>query len=297
MAEAFYGRFRRLRGGAGGGRCRVAAGAGAQPVRHRDAGEPAQLRRWPIMSARRRRRSTGRTRPRCWPATSRSARRRSVGQRRRSRPSEAAAHERRARILAARDAGADRDRTVSASEISATDGRARRAGPALRSGLARTGSTPSSNWCARANGLILLRADFEAAFEQTCTSRSIRSPACSPSGSRCSTARPRPRRPPPAWSATDVAFEPLVGDAIDIGEAVAQEFSLALPPFPRSPESGVESEPTAADGAPVRLPGCRGLSIATAARRETLRFRIASTTLPGFGRCTPSLLPQTAEFG
>lgn len=32
-----------------------------------------------------------------------------------------------------------------------------------------------------------------------------------------------------------VAFEPLEGDLIDIGEAVAQEFSLALPPFPRSP--------------------------------------------------------------
>jgi hypothetical protein len=37
------------------------------------------------------------------------------------------------------------------------------------------------------------------------------------------------------------AFEPLAGDAIDIGEAVAQEFSLALPPFPRSPGASVEA--------------------------------------------------------
>lgn len=39
--------------------------------------------------------------------------------------------------------------------------------------------------------------------------------------------------------ADDVAFEPLVGDAIDIGEAVAQEFALALPPFPRSAAADV----------------------------------------------------------
>jgi uncharacterized metal-binding protein YceD (DUF177 family) len=41
------------------------------------------------------------------------------------------------------------------------------------------------------------------------------------------------------------AFEPLEGDTIDIGEAVAQEFSLALPPFPHA--AGVEIEMGAAD--------------------------------------------------
>ena len=35
----------------------------------------------------------------------------------------------------------------------------------------------------------------------------------------------------------DCAFEPLSGNTIDIGEAVAQQFSLALPPFPRAPGS------------------------------------------------------------
>lgn len=39
----------------------------------------------------------------------------------------------------------------------------------------------------------------------------------------------------------DIAFEPLDGDAIDIGEAVAQELALALPPFPRSAGADVEA--------------------------------------------------------
>ena len=54
---------------------------------------------------------------------------------------------------------------------------------------------------------------------------------------------------PPACSATRLAFEPLAGDTIDIGEAVAQEFSLALPAFPRSPDATVEVEPPATDEA------------------------------------------------
>jgi uncharacterized metal-binding protein YceD (DUF177 family) len=38
----------------------------------------------------------------------------------------------------------------------------------------------------------------------------------------------------------DPAFEPVAGELIDIGEAVAQEFSLALPPFPRAPGAAIE---------------------------------------------------------
>ena len=41
----------------------------------------------------------------------------------------------------------------------------------------------------------------------------------------------------------DPAFEPLTGEAIDIGEAVAQEFSLALPLFPRAPDALVKADP------------------------------------------------------
>ena len=40
----------------------------------------------------------------------------------------------------------------------------------------------------------------------------------------------------------DIAFEPLDGDAVDLGEAVAQEFSLALPEFPRAPDADLEAE-------------------------------------------------------
>jgi len=40
----------------------------------------------------------------------------------------------------------------------------------------------------------------------------------------------------------DVAFEPLNGDAIDIGEAVAQELSLSLPVFPRHPDAKIDAE-------------------------------------------------------
>ena len=40
-------------------------------------------------------------------------------------------------------------------------------------------------------------------------------------------------------------FEPLTGGAIDIGEAVAQELSLALPEFPRQPDAVIEPVATA----------------------------------------------------
>jgi len=42
-----------------------------------------------------------------------------------------------------------------------------------------------------------------------------------------------------------VAFEPLNGDAIDIGEAVAQELSLSLPVFPRCPDAKIDVESSA----------------------------------------------------
>jgi len=47
----------------------------------------------------------------------------------------------------------------------------------------------------------------------------------------------------------EVAFEPMVGNAIDVGEAVAQQFSLALPPFPRSPGATLDAEPSPVDEA------------------------------------------------
>jgi uncharacterized metal-binding protein YceD (DUF177 family) len=50
----------------------------------------------------------------------------------------------------------------------------------------------------------------------------------------------------------EVAFEPMVGNAIDVGEAVAQQFSLALPPFPRGPGAILDAEtPPADDAGPI----------------------------------------------
>jgi uncharacterized metal-binding protein YceD (DUF177 family) len=40
----------------------------------------------------------------------------------------------------------------------------------------------------------------------------------------------------------EAAFEPLDGDVIDIGEAVAQELSLSLPVFPRHPDAKIDAE-------------------------------------------------------
>jgi uncharacterized metal-binding protein YceD (DUF177 family) len=45
----------------------------------------------------------------------------------------------------------------------------------------------------------------------------------------------------------NVAFEPIVGTAIDAGEAVSQQFALALPPFPRIPGASIEAELPAPD--------------------------------------------------
>jgi hypothetical protein len=41
-------------------------------------------------------------------------------------------------------------------------------------------------------------------------------------------------------SGDEPAFEPLQGDVVDIGEAVAQELSLALPVFPRDPDAMID---------------------------------------------------------
>ena len=43
-----------------------------------------------------------------------------------------------------------------------------------------------------------------------------------------------------ALSTDEPAFEPLHGNSIDIGEAVAQELSLALPVYPRDPEAKID---------------------------------------------------------
>jgi uncharacterized metal-binding protein YceD (DUF177 family) len=94
-----------------------------------------------------------------------------------------------------------------------------------------------------AGGTILLSAAFEGEFAQECIV------TLDPVGGTVRERFQLRYGPPEAETGIpggddDPAFEPLTGEAIDVGEAVAQEFSLALPPFPRVP--GVEV--TAAGG-------------------------------------------------
>jgi uncharacterized metal-binding protein YceD (DUF177 family) len=88
--------------------------------------------------------------------------------------------------------------------------------------------------------VVLLEAQFEAKFEQYCvvTLEPVRGAVCDNFSLVYG--------PPPEEDAEIVvgsdepAFEPLIGDAIDIGEAVAQELSLALPISPRHPDADAE---------------------------------------------------------
>lgn len=91
------------------------------------------------------------------------------------------------------------------------------------------------------DGTILLTAEFAAAFEQSCVVTLDPVPGTIEESFAL-------RYGPPEWEIEvaaeeeEPAFEPLNGDTIDIGEAVAQELALALPPFPRASGVSVETE-------------------------------------------------------
>ena len=97
--------------------------------------------------------------------------------------------------------------------------------------------------------MVLLRAAFSAEFVQSCVV------TLDPVGGALSeqfTLLYAPSEMEAEAGRTvedEVAFEPLVGNAIDVGEAVAQQFALALPPFPRSPGATLDSETPPADEA------------------------------------------------
>jgi uncharacterized metal-binding protein YceD (DUF177 family) len=88
--------------------------------------------------------------------------------------------------------------------------------------------------------VILLEAEFAAEFEQCCavTLEPVRGAV----SDRFSLVYgPAPETEQEITLASDEpAFEPLNGNSIDIGEAVAQELSLALPVFPRDPEAMID---------------------------------------------------------
>ena len=92
--------------------------------------------------------------------------------------------------------------------------------------------------------IVRLEAEFKADFEQCCTV--TLEPVRGAISDRFSLIYgPAPENQEEFFlSGEEPSFEPLHGDAIDIGEAVAQELSLALPVFPRDPDAvidGVES--------------------------------------------------------
>jgi uncharacterized metal-binding protein YceD (DUF177 family) len=94
-------------------------------------------------------------------------------------------------------------------------------------------------------GTILLSAEFVGEFEQECVV--TLDPVTGSVEAGFALRYGPPEAEPAADGDDDPAFEPLSGETIDIGEAVAQEFSLSLPPFPRAPDAIIEADPEQLD--------------------------------------------------
>ncbi len=98
--------------------------------------------------------------------------------------------------------------------------------------------------------MILLRASFAAEFVQSCV---VTLDPVEGAVSESFALRYGPPEAEEGGAGTaddDIAFEPLAADFIDIGEAVAQEFSLVLPAFPRDPAASLETEQPPVDDGP-----------------------------------------------
>jgi len=99
--------------------------------------------------------------------------------------------------------------------------------------------------------MILLRASFAGEFVQSCVV--TLDPVASAVSESFALRYGPPETEEEAGAGAaedDIAFEPLAADFIDIGEAVAQEFSLALPAFPRDPAASLEIEQPEVDEGP-----------------------------------------------
>jgi uncharacterized metal-binding protein YceD (DUF177 family) len=98
--------------------------------------------------------------------------------------------------------------------------------------------------------MILLRASFAAEFVQSCvvTLDPVEGAVCESFALRYGP--PEEEEAGAGTAEDDIAFEPLAADFIDIGEAVAQEFSLVLPAFPRDPEASLEMDQAEVDDGP-----------------------------------------------
>lgn len=107
---------------------------------------------------------------------------------------------------------------------------------------------------------IVLEAEFEAAFVQECVVSL--EPVTGTIAERFALryGRVGANEVEIAFTEDEGAFEPLEGDAIDIGEAVAQELSLALPPFPRDPNVVLDPAPADPQAHPFSALGRRNKS-------------------------------------
>jgi uncharacterized metal-binding protein YceD (DUF177 family) len=92
----------------------------------------------------------------------------------------------------------------------------------------------------RAGEVVLLEATFEAEFVQVCTVTLEPVPGSISDRFALLYGPMSEERHEIERGFDGPAFEPLEGDTIDIGEAVAQELSLSLPLCPRHPEAGIE---------------------------------------------------------
>jgi uncharacterized metal-binding protein YceD (DUF177 family) len=102
--------------------------------------------------------------------------------------------------------------------------------------------TATVDLCRRSGEIIRLEASFEAEFVQSCVV--TLEPVAGVISDRFFLVYGPPEEEPRGIpsSGDEAAFEPLMGDAIDIGEAVAQELSLALPAFPRDSVASMDIE-------------------------------------------------------
>jgi uncharacterized metal-binding protein YceD (DUF177 family) len=100
--------------------------------------------------------------------------------------------------------------------------------------------------------LVLLHASFEAEFAQQCVVTLDPVPGAVSAAFELLYGPAEAEETIGGSAEDDIAFEPLSGDTIDIGEAVAQEFSLSLPEFPRAPGADLEAEmpPAPEEGSP-----------------------------------------------
>jgi uncharacterized metal-binding protein YceD (DUF177 family) len=90
-------------------------------------------------------------------------------------------------------------------------------------------------------GTILLSAEFAAEFSQECIVTLEPVSGIASERFQLRYGLPEAEEATPSGE-DDPAFEPFDGEMIDIGEAVAQEFSLALPLFPRAADAVIEED-------------------------------------------------------